>query len=574
MDPLSLVFLAIGIIVGAFLLNFSTSSKVTEAERRAREEAEHKARIASDAHREELEQKMREKTIALTREADEARHKAIELLRIELERESHSRIEAEVSLKAEREAAERNAKATELRAKEEARAEIDRELKERKNELLDQKRELLQKEDRLNKNLEATQKREQELQHREKKIEAKEKSSEDKEKAIDETLLKSKKKLEEIADLTADEAKKQVVSFIEEEARMDAAKRVKLVEEEAKEEAEKRAKRIVSIAIGRYAGEYVVERAVSVVQLPSDEMKGRIIGREGRNIRALEAATGVDIIIDDTPETIIVSGYDPVRREIARLSIEQLIADGRIHPTRIEEIVEKMTQQVDGSIKEAGERAVLELGLHKMHPELIRLVGRLKYRYSYAQNQWSHAIEVAHIVGLMASELGFTGNNLKNARRAGLLHDIGKAVDQEFEGGHAVIGAQLAKKYGEPAAVVHAIAAHHEDEKPETVLAHLVAAGDALSGARPGARREMLENYVKRLEELETISKGFAGVDRAFAIQAGREVRVMVENARVNDEQAIMLSRDIAKKIEEDLTYPGQIKVTVIRETRAVEFAK
>jgi ribonuclease Y len=509
---------------------------------------------------------MREKTERLSREAEEAKQKALELIRVELANETKARLEAEVALRSEREAAEVHAKKVELRAREEARLEVDKELKERKNEILDQKRELLLKEDRLTKNLESTQKREQELSQREKKLEVKEKSFDDKEKQIDDTLLKSKKKLEEIAELSADEAKKQVVSSIEEEARLDAAKRVKAIEEEAKEEAEKRAKRIVSIAIGRYAGEYVCERAVSVVQLPSDEMKGRIIGREGRNIRALEAATGVDIIIDDTPETIIVSGYDPVRREIARLSIDQLIQDGRIHPTRIE--------QVDASIKEAGERAVMELGLHKMHPELIRLVGRLKYRYSYAQNQWSHAIEVAHIVGLMASELGFNGNQLKMARRAGLLHDIGKAVDQEFEGGHAVIGAQLAKKYGEPAAVVHAIAAHHEDEKPETVLAHLVAAGDALSGARPGARREMLENYVKRLEELETISKGFAGVDRAFAIQAGREVRVMVENARVNDEQAVMLSRDIAKKIEEDLTYPGQIKVTVIRETRAVEFAK
>jgi ribonucrease Y len=355
------------------------------------------------------------------------------------------------------------------------------------------------------------------------------------------------------------------------QASIDAARKARLLEEEAIEEADRRAKRVISIAVQRWAGEYAAEKSVSVVSLPSDDMKGRIIGREGRNIRALEAATGVDVIIDDTPEAVIISGFDPVRREIARLTLEKLISDGRIHPSRIEEVVAKTEQEVAQIIKEAGERAAFELGIHGLHPELLKLLGRLKYRTSYGQNMWSHSIEVGFLCGLMAAELGV---NVKVARRAGLLHDIGKAVTHEQEGSHAIIGADFCKKYGETELVRNAVAAHHNEEPQNSVIAHLVIAADSLSGARPGARREILETYIKRLEDLERISLGFDGVEKSYAIQAGREIRVMVQNSRVTDDQAFMLSRDIAKKIEDELTYPGQIKVTVIRETRAVEYAR
>lgn len=356
-----------------------------------------------------------------------------------------------------------------------------------------------------------------------------------------------------------------------ENARHESAKQIKLIEEETRDEADKKAKKIIATAIQRYAGDYVSEATVSVVHLPTDEMKGRIIGREGRNIRALEAATGMDLIIDDTPEAVIISGFNPIRREVARISIEKLIADGRIHPARIEEIVAKTTEELDLAIKEAGERATFELGIHGLHHEVIKFLGRLKYRTSYSQNQLQHSIEVGFLAGAMAAELGM---NPRHAKRAGLLHDIGKAIDHEVEGSHAMIGADLLKKYGESPKIIHAVRSHHEEEKPETVLAILVQAADALSGARPGARREMLETYVKRLEELERISRSFQGVEKAFAIQAGREIRVIVENSRVSDDDAVLLSKDIATKIEKELTYPGQIKVTVIRETRAVEYAK
>ncbi len=327
----------------------------------------------------------------------------------------------------------------------------------------------------------------------------------------------------------------------------------------------------MALAIQRYAGEYVAERTVSVVPLPSDEMKGRIIGREGRNIRALEAATGIDLIIDDTPEAVILSGFNPLRREVARLALEKLLADGRIHPGRIEEVVAKSEEEVEKSIKEAGEQAAFDLGVHGIHPEVLKLIGRLKYRTSYTQNVYLHSLEVAFLCGIMAAELGI---NVKQAKRAGLLHDLGKAVDHEVEGSHAVIGAELARKYGESPKIVHAIMAHHEDEKPNSVLAILVQAADALSGARPGARREMMETYVKRLEDLERIATSFGGVTNSFAIQAGREIRVMVASDQVTDETAVVMARDIAKKIEAEMTYPGQIKVNVIRETRAVEFAR
>ncbi|MBI5682725.1 MAG: ribonuclease Y, partial [Deltaproteobacteria bacterium] len=327
---------------------------------------------------------------------------------------------------------------------------------------------------------------------------------------------------------------------------------------------------IMAVAIQRYAGEYVAERTVSVVNLPNDEMKGRIIGREGRNIRAIEAATGIDIIIDDTPEAVILSGHNPIRREVAKIAIERLIADGRIHPARIEEIVEKVEQEIEQAIKEAGERAVFDTGIHGLHPEVVRLIGRLKFRTSYAQNVYVHSMEVAFICGIMAAELGLP---IKQARRSGLLHDIGKAVDHEVEGSHAVIGADLARKYGENPKIVSAIAEHH-DSNPASIMGILVQAADALSAARPGARKEMMETYVKRLEDLERIATSFHGIEKAYAIQAGREIRVIVNNQSISDEAAVMLSKDIARKIEKELSYPGQIRVTVIREARAVDYAR
>ena len=357
---------------------------------------------------------------------------------------------------------------------------------------------------------------------------------------------------------------------MENEARHEGAKLIKRIENETKEQADKKAKKIMATAIQRYAGDYVAERTVSVVNLPSDEMKGRIIGREGSNIRALEAATGIDLIIDDTPEAVILSGFNPVRREVARLSLMKLIADGRIHPARIEDVVKKVEKEVNVAIKEAGEQAAFDLGVHGMHSELIQYIGQLKFRSSYAQNVLQHSIEVGFLAGIMAAELGL---KVKLARRMGLLHDIGKAIDHEVEGPHAVIGSNLAKKHGESSKIVHAIAAHHEDVPPVTVYDLLVQAADGLSGARPGARKELLENYIKRLEDLEGIANSFKGVSNTYAIQAGRELRVIVESEKISDEETTLLSRDIVKKIEESLTFPGQIKVMVIRETRAIEYA-
>ncbi len=402
------------------------------------------------------------------------------------------------------------------------------------------------------------------VDHKEKRL----KELEEKNHTIEKQL---QDKLEHISSLTRDEAKKTLIESLEGEAKMDAAKSIKIIEEDAKQEAEKRATKIIALAIGRYAGEYSSARTVSAIVLPSEEMKGRIIGREGRNIRALEAVTGMDIIIDDTPESIIVSGFDPVRREIAKMTIEGLMQDGRIHPSRIEELAEKSRQILMKNMKDDGEKAMFDLGVHGVHPEIVRLIGSLKYRTSYTQSNYSHSIEVGFLAGMMAGELG---QNVKAARRGGLLHDLGKALDHNIEGSHAVIGAEFAKKYGESAEIVHAIRAHHEDEKPNSILAHLVQSADALSGARPGARREVMQSYVNRLEDLETIGNSFDGVIRTFAIQAGREIRVMVDSEKVTDEQSLMLSRDIARKIEKEMTYPGQIKVTVLRETRAVDHAR
>ena len=384
-------------------------------------------------------------------------------------------------------------------------------------------------------------------------------------------VAEEKATLERMAGMTQEQAKAELIANIESQARHESAKTLMRLEVETKETAKKKAQEILGLACKRYAGDYAVEKTVSVVALPNEEMKGRIIGREGRNIRAIEAATGIDLIIDDTPEAVIISGFNPLRREVARRALERLISDGRIHPARIEEVVKKIEVEVDASVKEAGEQATFDVGVHGIHPELIKLIGRLKYRSSYAQNVLIHSLEVAFLCGIMASELGL---NPQQAKRAGLLHDIGKAVDHEIEGPHAVIGADLAKRYGEKPHIVHALAAHHEDVTPDSVLDVLVQAADALSGARPGARREMLESYVRRLEDLERIATAHEGVSNAYAIQAGREVRIVLEAEHTSDDMALMLSHDVARKIEEELTYPGQIKVTVIRETRAVDYAK
>jgi len=376
--------------------------------------------------------------------------------------------------------------------------------------------------------------------------------------------------LERIAGLRAGEARREILDRAEAECRLEAARRMKRVEEEAREDAEKNAKRILGLAICRYAADYVAERSVSVVHLPGDGMKGRIIGREGRNIRALEGATGVDVIIDETPEAVLLSSFDPMRREVAKIALERLVADGRIHPARIEETVEKVRREMDTTIREAGEQATFDIGAHGLHPELIKLVGRLRYRTSYTQNQYDHAVEVAWLNGILAAELGI---DEKEAKRAGLLHDVGKAVDHEVEGTHAAIGAELARRYGESPEVVGAIAGHH-DTDPPSLLAVITQAADALSGARPGARRQMMENYVQRLRDLEAAASRFPGVENAYAIQAGRELRVIVSSDAVSDEEAYLLSLDISRRIERDVTFPGQIKVTVIRETRAVAFAK
>jgi len=466
------------------------------------------------------------------------------------------------------------AKEAELKAKDllvEARTAAERESRDSRRELTALERKLQNREETLEKRVEAFERREGDFNRREQTLRNREKAIADKETERQALIDEARARLEAVAGLTHDEAKRTLIDEMIGQARQEAARHIRIVEEEAREEADRRAKRVISIAIERLAGEFVAERTVSVLALPSDEMKGRIIGREGRNIRAIEAATGVDIIVDDTPEAVVISCHNPIRREIARVALERLISDGRIHPGRIEEVVRKAEQEVEESIKEAGQRALIEVGVHGVHPELSKLLGMLKYRYSYAQNVLMHSIEAAFICGAMAAELGL---NEKQARRAALLHDIGKALTHEVEGSHALIGAELARKYGESAKIVNAIAAHHEEVKAETILAPLVDAADALSGARPGARREVLESYVKRLEDLETIAKSFKGVDKCFAVQAGREMRVIVEPNEVSDEDATMLAREVARKIETDMTYPGQIRVTVIRETRATELAR
>jgi len=452
-----------------------------------------------------------------------------------------------------------------------ARAEFEKENREKRQELQNQERRLEQKEENLEKKVDLIEKREAEAVRRERELSGREKIAAEKEDRFEKGLREQRQMLEKIASMTAEEAKRQLMISMEDEAKFEAAKSIKRIEDEAKEEADKKAKNIISLAIQRYASDYVAEATVSVVNLPNDEMKGRIIGREGRNIRALEAATGIDLIIDDTPEAVILSCYDPLRREIARLTIERLMQDGRIHPARIEEIAEKVRKELDIAMKDEGEKAAFDLGIHNLHPEIIKLIGRLKYRTSYGQNVLMHSREVAYFAGIMAAECGV---DQKLARRAGLLHDLGKSIDHEVEGTHPQIGGDLAKKYGESAKVINSILTHHGDGEPSTVEAVLVAAADALSAGRPGVRRETLESYLKRLEQLESAANSFKGVEKSYAIQAGREIRIIVKPEDLSDAHSAQLSRDIAKKIEQELSYPGQIKVTVVRESRYVEYAK
>lgn len=454
-----------------------------------------------------------------------------------------------------------------LEAKEDilrSRNELDKEIKERRNEISRTERRLISKEEALERKTESLEKKDETLN---KKI----KDNDELKEQLEALRIQQQEKLEQIAGISAADAKKELVQRIEDEVKLEAAQRIVEIENQLKEEADEKAKNIISLAIQRCAADHVSETTVSVVPLPNDDMKGRIIGREGRNIRAIETLTGVDLIIDDTPEAITLSGFEPIRREVARITLEKLISDGRIHPARIEETVEKARKEVDNSIKQAGEKAIFETGVHGLNNELVKLLGRLKYRTSYGQNVLRHSIEVAHLSGMIADELGVDSIL---AKRAGLLHDIGKALTQEVEGSHVQLGVDLAKKYKENKEVIHAIEAHHNDVEPRTIIAMIVQAADAISAARPGARREDLENYIKRLQKLEEIANSFNGVEKSYAIQAGREVRIMVKPNEVNDEQMVLIARDVVKKIEENLEYPGQIKIHVIRENRAIEYAK
>jgi ribonuclease Y len=461
-----------------------------------------------------------------------------------------------------------------LQAKEnllKTKTEFEKDTKERKIELDNLERRLRSKEENIDRRIDLLSQKEANNENREKSLVNKELQINEKHDRLNRMLTEQKEKLEKIAGISSEEAKNYLIQSMEAAAKQEAAMIIRKIEEEAKRTADKNAREIITYAIQRYASEFVTENTVSVVNLPNDEMKGRIIGREGRNIRAIEAATGIDLIVDDTPEAVVLSSFDPIRREVARMSLERLITDGRIHPGRIEDIVKKVKTEVDTIIREAGERTSFDVGVHDLNPEIVYLLGSLKYRTSFSQNVLKHSVEVAHLTGIMAAELKM---NIKEAKRAGLLHDIGKAVDHKIEGTHAAIGADYAKRFGESSKIVQAIATHHDDGRTNTLLGVLIQAADSLSAARPGARREMLETYVKRLEELENIANSFSGVDKCYAIQAGREIRILVENEKISDDDAAMLCRDIIKKIETDLTYPGQIKVTVIRETRVSDYAR
>ncbi|MDR1050307.1 MAG: ribonuclease Y [Deltaproteobacteria bacterium] len=450
-------------------------------------------------------------------------------------------------------------------------SECDKEINSRRLEQKKQEDRLGQKEENIDRRSESLAQREAEASRKEADLVRSEKSYVEKHEKLDRLLGEEMQKIESLAQLTSSEAKDILLRNMEDEARHEGARLVRRIEAEAREAADRKAKEIIALAVKRYASDYVAEHTISVVHLPSEEMKGRIIGREGRNIRAIEAATGVDLIVDDTPEAVILSSFSPVRREIARQSLERLIIDGRIHPARIEEVVAKVGEEMELSLREIGKEAAFDVGVHGIHHELIKLLGKLKYRTSYTQNVLQHSVEVAFLCGIMAAELD---QNVKQAKRVGLLHDIGKAVDHEVEGSHGIIGAELAKRFGESPAVVHAILAHHEDTPPETILDVLVQAADSLSGARPGARREMMETYVKRLDDLERIANSFNGISKSYAIQAGREIRIMVNSDVVSDDGAGTMAGEICRQVEKEMSYPGQIKVTVIRETRAVSFAK
>jgi ribonuclease Y len=450
-------------------------------------------------------------------------------------------------------------------------AQSEDDVRQRRTDLARQEEALVQREKQLEKRQAEAQRQEGELEKRSKNLDGREKAAESMAKKAEQVQADAKKRLEEIAGLTADQARQRLADVVVADARAQVAAEIRQIEETAEQEAAAKSKQIIATALQRYASEFVAERTVAVVPLPSDDMKGRLIGREGRNIRALEAAAGIDLIIDDTSEAITISCFNPIRREIGRLAISKLVADGRIHPTRIEEVVAASEKAVEATCLEAGEQAVFDLGLHKVHPELVRTLGRLKYRQSYAQNLLQHSVEVGFLCGLMAAELGL---NVKAARRAGLLHDIGKAVDHEQEGAHAEVGAQMARKHGESPRICQAIASHHGEPKPMSVLDHVVEAANQLSSARPGARRELLASYVKRLYDLEKLATSYTGVTRAFALQAGREVRVLVENDKIDDAQARLLSKDIARRIENEATYAGQVRVVVVRETRASDYAR
>jgi ribonuclease Y len=450
-------------------------------------------------------------------------------------------------------------------------ADFDRETKDIKNDRDVLEKRIRSKEENLDKRIDSLTQKEISIEGREKSLINKESAIEEKHHKLDMLLEEQKEKLQKIAGISSEEAKNILIQSMETEAKRDAAAIIRKIEEEAKLTADRKSREIIAYAIQRYAGDYVAEHTVSVVNLPTEEMKGRIIGREGRNIRAIEAATGIDLIVDDTPEAVVLSSFDPIRREVARISLERLIQDGRIHPGRIEEIVKKVRVEVDQIIRETGEKASFDVGVHDIHPDIINMLGSLKYRTSYSQNVLQHSIDVAYLTGIMAAELNM---NIKEAKRAGLLHDIGKAVDHKIEGTHAAIGADYAKRFGENPRIIQAIATHHDDGRNNTLLGVLVQAADTLSAARPGARREMLETYVKRLEELEKIAHSFNGVDKCYAIQAGREIRILVENEKISENDSVMLCNDIIKKIETELSYPGQIKVTVIRETRVSSYAK
>ncbi len=449
--------------------------------------------------------------------------------------------------------------------------EMENEFKDRENAIKKQENRLQKKEEKLDSKQERVTNKESELVEWEKKLAKQEREIEERHQEVEQLITEQENKLQEISSLSAEEAKNQLMQDIENKTRHEASKMIKQIEMEAKETADRKAKEILATTIQRYAGDYISEHSVAAVELPSEEMKGRIIGREGRNIRSLEAATGVDLIIDDTPETVVLSAYNPLRKEKAKQVLERLISDGRIHPARIEDIVQKVDKEMEVKLREMGEQATFDVGVHGIHRELVRLLGNLYYRTSFSQNVLNHSLEVAFLCGIIASELKM---DVKKAKRAGLLHDIGKAIDHEVEGPHATIGADLVKKYSEDEDIVHSIAAHHEDVQPNSLLAHVVQAADSLSGARPGARKELLENYVNRLEQLENIATEYEGVSKAYAIQAGRELRVMLNCDKVDEDQTYLLCKDIANSVEQNLTYPGQIKVTCIREKRSIEYAK